>query len=79
MAALRIILTILFIIDCIALTVIVLMEEGKDQGLGSLSGSMTDTYWSKNKSRSIEGRLVKFTTITAVAYIVISVILNLNF
>ena len=55
------------------------MQEGKDQGLGSLSGSMTDTYWSKNKSRSIEGRLVKFTTITAVAYIVISVILNLNF
>ena len=76
---LRIILTIIFIIDCIALTVIVLMQEGKDQGLGSLSGSMTDTYWSKNKSRSIEGRLVKFTTITAVAYIVISVILNLNF
>ena len=79
MAVLRIILTILFIIDCIALTVIVLMQEGKDQGLGSLSGSMTDTYWSKDKSRSIEGRLVKCTTITAVAYIVISVILNLNF
>ncbi|MDY3919861.1 MAG: preprotein translocase subunit SecG [Candidatus Limivivens sp.] len=78
MAVLRTILTIIFIIDCIALTAIVLMQEGKDQGLGSLSG-VSETYWGKNKGRSMEGALVRITTFVAIAYILISVILNLNF
>ena len=76
---LRTVINILFILDCIALTVIVLMQEGKDQGLGSLSGSMTDTYWGKNKGRSMEGALVKSTKFLAIAFIVISIVLNLNF
>ena len=50
MAVLRIILTILFIIDCIALTVIVLMQEGKTSGLGAISG-VAESYWGKNKGR----------------------------
>ena len=50
MEYLRITLTVLFIIDCIALSVIILMQEGKSQGLGSLSG-MSETYWGKNKGR----------------------------
>lgn len=45
---LRIILTVIFAIDCIALTVVVLLQEGKQQGLGSIAGA-ADTYWGKNK------------------------------
>ena len=78
MAVLRIILTILFIIDCIALTVIVLMQEGKSAGLGAIAGA-ADTYWGKNKGRSMEGALVKSTKFLAIAFIVISIVLNLNF
>ena len=78
MAILRTILTIIFILDCIVLTVVVLMQEGKEQGLGTIAG-ISDTYWGKNKGRSIEGALVKVTTSVAVAYIALSVILNLNF
>ncbi|MDO4633874.1 MAG: preprotein translocase subunit SecG [Eubacteriales bacterium] len=78
MSVLRIILTIIFIIDCIALSAIVLMQEGKQQGLGTIGGQ-ADTYWGKNKSRSMEGALVRGTKILAVGYIVIAVILNLNF
>lgn len=74
----RTFLTIIFILVCIALTVIVLAQQGKDAGLGTIGG-MGDTYWSKNKSRSMEGKLVKFTKILAVAFILIAVILNLNF
>ena len=40
----KIILSIIFIIDCIALTVVVLMQEGKQQGLGSIAGA-AETYW----------------------------------
>ena len=45
----RIILTIVFVILCIAMTVIVLMQEGKTSGLGAISG-VAESYWGKNKS-----------------------------
>lgn len=77
MAALRIILTIVFILVCIALTVLVLMQEGKSAGLGAISGA-AETYWGKNKGRSMEGLLVKITKYLAVAFIVIAVILNIS-
>ncbi len=73
----RIFLTIIFIICCIALTVVVLAQEGKDAGLGSLNGT-TESYWSKNKSRSMEGTLVKFTKGLAIGYIALAIILNLT-
>ena len=44
MEILKIILMIIFAIDCIALTAIVLMQEGKSAGLGTISG-VADTYW----------------------------------
>lgn len=78
MEILRIALTIIFVIDCIALTVVVLMQEGKSNGLGSLAGN-TDTYWGKNKSRSKEGNLAKFTKLAAAVFVVLALVLNLNF
>ena len=78
MQILRTILTILFVIDCIALTVVVLMQEGKSQGLGAIAGA-ADTYWGKNKGRSMEGGLVKATTVMGVSFFVLAVVLNLNF
>ena len=58
MAVLKTVLTVVFIIICIALTVIILLQEGKSAGLGAISGA-ADTYWGKNKGRSMEGMLVK--------------------
>ena len=73
----KIILSIIFIIDCIALTVVVLMQEGKQQGLGAIAGA-AETYWGKNKGRSMEGMLVKITKILAVFFMLLAVVLNLN-
>ncbi len=78
MGVLRVILTIIFVLDCIALTVLVLMQEGKQQGLGSIAG-ISETYWGKNKGRSMEGALVKGTKALAIGFIVLAAILNLNF
>ncbi len=78
MAVIRVLLTIIFVIDCIALTVVVLMQEGKSQGLGSIAGA-ADSYWGKNKGRSMEGGLVKLTTIMAILFFVLAAVLNLNF
>ena len=72
----KIFLTIIFLAVCIALVVIVLMQEGKSAGLGSIGG-IGDSYWGKNKSRSMEGNLVKFTRILAAAFLVIALLLNM--
>lgn len=77
MAALKIVLTVLFIIVCVALVVTVLMQEGKSAGLGSISGA-AETYWGKNKGRSMEGLLVKITKVLAVLFMVLAAVLNLN-
>lgn len=77
MTVLRIIIQIIFILLCIALTALVLMQEGKSAGLGAISGA-AETYWGKNKGRSMEGKLVKFTKYLAVGFMVLTVILNLG-
>lgn len=71
------ILTVIFIIISIALTVIILMQEGKSAGLGAIAGA-ADTYWGKNKGRSMEGRLVTGTKILVVLFVVIAAVLNLG-
>lgn len=78
MEILRTILIILFAIDCIALTAIVMLQEGKGDGLGSLAGSASETYWGQNKGRSIEGTLVKVTRVLAVMFIILAALLNMS-
>lgn len=77
MNVVKIILMVLFIIICVALTFLVLMQEGKQQGLGAIGG-MADSYWGKNKGRSMEGMLVKITRVLAILFMIIAVILNLR-
>ena len=72
------ILLLVYILVCCVLTVIVLMQEGKQAGLtGAISGD-ADTYWGKNKGRSMEGGLELATRILAVVFVVLSLILNLK-
>ena len=77
MAVVKIIIQIIFILLCIALTVLVLMQEGKSAGLRAISG-MAETYWGKNKGRSMEGNLVKITKYLAIGFMLISIVLNLS-
>ena len=77
MDILKIVLTIVFAIDCIALIALVLLQEGKESGLGAIGGG-NDTYWGQNKGRSKEGTLVLATRITAVLFVVLAIVLNLG-
>ena len=73
------ILLILYIIVCVALTVVVILQEGKQAGLtGAISGA-AESYWGKNKGRSMEGGLIRATTIMAVLFFVLAAVLNMNF
>ena len=79
MPTLKTIVMVVYILVCIALTAIVLMQEGKNAGLsGSISGA-AETYWGKNKGRSMEGKLVVITRILAALFLILSVVLNMSF
>ena len=75
---LRTLLTIVFVVLCIGMVAVVLLQEGKSGGLGALSGAV-ESHWSKNKGRTCEGKLEKFTKIAAVLIFVLALVLNLNF
>ncbi len=69
-------LTIVFVIVAIILTIVVLMQEGKSAGLGTIAGA-ADTYWGKNKGRSMEGKLETITKVLAVAFFVLAIVINM--
>ena len=71
------ILTVVFIILSVVITVIILMQEGKSAGLGAIAGA-AETYWGKNKGRSMEGMLVKLTRVAVILFLVLAMVLNLG-
>lgn len=74
----QVILTVLFVAVCVALSAIVLLQEGKSAGLtGAISGA-AESYWGKNKGRSMEGRLEKITKYLAIIFFVLAIVLNLG-
>jgi len=73
MSALEIVLGILLIIVCIALTVIVMIQEESQSGLsGAIAGGSSDTFFGKNKGRTTEAKLKKLTKIIAISFLVLS-------
>lgn len=74
---LRTIVTVLYILICIALVIVIILQEGKSAGLGTISGA-AETYWGKNKGRSMEGGLVRITQVLTGLFFVLSLLLNLK-
>ena len=73
MTALSIIVDIVLILISIFLIVTVLMQEGQRQGLGAIGGG-AETFFGKNKAKSMEGRLQKYTKIAAAIFIVLAIV-----
>ncbi|MBR6405256.1 MAG: preprotein translocase subunit SecG [Lachnospiraceae bacterium] len=74
----RYILMSIFGLIGLILIVIIMLQEGKSAGLGTIGG-MADSYWEKNRSRSAEGKLEKFTKFAAIAFFVLAFALAFNF
>ena len=81
MSVLKMIITAVYLIAAVAIIGIVLMQEGKSAGLGSLTGAGSssggDSYWGKIKGRSLEGKLERWTKITAGLFIGTAILLML--
>ena len=76
MSVIRVLLTVIYFLLGVAISIVILMQEGKSNGLGSAIGGMADSYWSKNKGRSMEGALEHFTRYGAIIFMLITIILN---
>lgn len=72
----KMILTVVFVLICIVMTIIVMAQEGKSAGLtGSVSGA-AESFWEKNKGRTLEGKIEKSTKYVAMAFFAIALLLN---
>ena len=66
---------ILHIIVSILLVAVVLFQSGKQAGLsGSIAGG-SETFFGKNKGRTIDAILEKWTSVVAIVFIVTSIAL----
>ena len=75
-STLELILTIVDLLCCVALTVIVLAQSGKGEGLGALGGA-AETFFGKNQGRSLDAKLEKLTIVLAVVFIVVTFVLSI--
>ena len=73
----EIVITIVHLIVCIALTGIVLFQSGKNAGLSGAIAGNTESFLSRNKSRTLDAKLAKATKWVAIVFVVITLILNL--
>lgn len=79
MQILKYVLYVLVALDAVILCTLILMQQGKSNGLSGLSGQVSsDTYWSKHRGSSAEGALEKGTRILAVLLFLMIAVLNTN-
>ena len=74
---LKTILTIVFVLICVALTVIVLLQEGKTAGINGAVGGGSDTFLSKNKAKTWNAKLARWTKWVAIVFIVLTLVICL--
>lgn len=67
-------IAVIDVVICIALIVLVIMQEGNSQGLGTLGGT-TDSFYGKNRGRALDVQLKRFTSILAIAFAIITILL----
>ncbi len=69
-------LVIVHVIIALVLTVIVLMQHGRQQGLSGAIAGGAETFFGKNKGRTIDAMLRKFTAVFAILFILSSIVLT---
>ncbi|MHC1748361.1 MAG: preprotein translocase subunit SecG [Cellulosilyticaceae bacterium] len=77
MSVLKIVLTVVYIIAALAIITVVLLQEGKSAGLGSAFATSQESYWSKNKKHTLEGKFETWTKITAGIFVLLALALML--
>ncbi|NLY18231.1 MAG: preprotein translocase subunit SecG [Clostridiaceae bacterium] len=73
----EIVLNILHIIVCIAIIAVVLLQSGRSAGIsGAISGG-AETFFGKNKGRTIDAILSKYTGVAAIVFLITAILLTI--
>ncbi len=78
MQIIKMILVVVDLIICLALTILAVIQSKEDEGLSStITGSSTSNFFEKNKGRTKEGKQKKWTIILGIAFVIISIVLSI--
>lgn len=78
MDILKNVVTIIYVINCLVLIVICLMQSKEDEGAsGAIVGGSSSSFYEKNKGRTKEGRLKKWTIILGILFAVLTIVLGI--
>ncbi|MGX8711384.1 MAG: preprotein translocase subunit SecG [bacterium] len=75
MSVVEIVFGIILLIFSVAITIVVLLQEGHQQELGAITGG-ADTFLSKNKARSVDSFLARWTKVIAIGFFVLVIGIN---
>lgn len=68
----------IYAIVCLALIIVAMMQSKDDAGAsGTIVGSSTNNFYEKNKGRTKEGRLKRWTIILGIAFAVLTIVLSI--
>ena len=78
MQILRYVLIALYILNCLAVIIITMMQNKDDnEASGTIVGSSTNNFYEKNKSRTREGKLKKWTMILGITFMILTIALGI--
>lgn len=78
MQILKYILMALYVLNCLALIIVTMMQNKDSNGAsGTIVGSSTNNFYEKNKGRTHEGKLRKWTLILGVTFVVLAIALGI--
>ena len=78
MQVVKIILVVVDLMICLALTILAMIQSKDDAGLSStITGSSTNNFFEKNKGRTKEGMLKKWTIISGIAFVIVTIALSI--
>ena len=74
------ILIALYVINCIALLIVTMMQNKDNSGAsGTIVGSSTNSFYEKNKGKTHEGRIKRWTIILGILFLVLTIVLGIVF
>ena len=74
MAILNGIITVILVITALVLIATVLLQPGESNGLGAIAGG-AETFFGKNKAKTMEGKLALATKVSAVLFIICALLI----
>ena len=75
MGVLEYVLGSILMLFSVAIIIVIILQEGHQQGLGVVTGG-ADTFFSKNKARSIDAFLSRWTKLFALVFVAVVIALN---